>query len=442
MFDALLRWFYLLHLAFPVLLLADRAVLWSRGFRTSAHVAVLALAALWLAAGAAFYWHSRRRPERLARLSNALLTFWTVVLVVAICEAAAQIYVSPRIVLRKEYLYPPGASYTYRIDPSIAPGLEGAGRFTINELGLRGPGIETSLGDRVIAVGGSTTQCLYLDDSEAWPGVLMQELKARGRSAWVAAAAVAGHTTVHHLRFLQTLPSLREIDLLIFLAGINDLVTTMNHEGGATEDALQEATDRFFEGRWLRGHTLRSSGLLDRLMLYQLARIAFEPPDPTLHIDAAGRFYMGRRDERGRSPMVPMPRLDTGLAEYRRRIAAIGEECRKRKSRCLFLTQPTIWRDDLPQELQRMVWFGGVGEGSGRKGFTTIADLERAMARYNAALLEVCRQQGLECFDLAPAIPKDVSAFFDDCHFNENGARLVGKVLADYLSARPPFQLR
>jgi lysophospholipase L1-like esterase len=65
--------------------------------------------------------------------------------------------------------------------------------------------------------------------------------------------------------------------------------------------------------------------------------------------------------------------------------------------------------------------------------------MAKAMEMYNRTLLDFCRQSGLECYDLASHIPKDTSAFFDEVHFNEAGARLVAQNLKQYLLSRPPF---
>ena len=61
------------------------------------------------------------------------------------------------------------------------------------------------------------------------------------------------------------------------------------------------------------------------------------------------------------------------------------------------------------------------------------------MDLFNHTLLDVCRQSGLECFDIASHIPKDTPAFWDSEHFNEAGARLMGQTLQQYLLSKPPF---
>ncbi len=61
------------------------------------------------------------------------------------------------------------------------------------------------------------------------------------------------------------------------------------------------------------------------------------------------------------------------------------------------------------------------------------------MDAYNRELLDLCEQDNLECLDLAPSVPKDVSSFYDDVHFNEGGALAVADLIVDYLMSTAPF---
>jgi hypothetical protein len=61
------------------------------------------------------------------------------------------------------------------------------------------------------------------------------------------------------------------------------------------------------------------------------------------------------------------------------------------------------------------------------------------MDLYNGALLNLCRQYKLECYDLASFVPKDTSVFYDDAHFNESGARIIAQLISNYLLSTPPF---
>ena len=80
-----------------------------------------------------------------------------------------------------------------------------------------------------------------------------------------------------------------------------------------------------------------------------------------------------------------------------------------------------------------------MGSRHHRTGYVTVSDLATAMDYFNRTLLTACREESLECYDLAAAMPKDLSVLYDDCHLNEAGARRVAELLTEYLAGRPPF---
>jgi hypothetical protein len=78
------------------------------------------------------------------------------------------------------------------------------------------------------------------------------------------------------------------------------------------------------------------------------------------------------------------------------------------------------------------------GDRAHYDGYLGVEDLIEVMLRYNLTLLERCRQEHLECYDLAIAMPKSRRTFFDDEHFTEEGARLVAEFLAKRLGQTIP----
>ena len=92
-------------------------------------------------------------------------------------------------------------------------------------------------------------------------------------------------------------------------------------------------------------------------------------------------------------------------------------------------------------ELRALLWFGWKDREpwEGATEYYSVTALATGMAAYNRTLLETCAAENVECIDLAAALPQDASAFYDDCHFNEHGARLAADVVAEHLSLAPPF---
>src|SRR5215212_4764730 len=119
------------------------------------------------------------------------------------------------------YVWEPGTRQIFRPMPAIMPGVEGESRFYINEHGLRGDAFSPDQDYRILAVGGSTTECLYLDEAEAWPHLLQELLNAKpGPRAWVGNVGKSGQMTRNHVVQVEKLTrQYPGIDAVLLLAG-------------------------------------------------------------------------------------------------------------------------------------------------------------------------------------------------------------------------------
>jgi lysophospholipase L1-like esterase len=452
---------YFLHLVLPALLLADVLIAWRKGAiglqLRSPDAVVAGFSVLWLVAGTALWLAFRNQQGFRSRIAKVLIVVYTIYGGLLLMEAGLS-FLCPEAAAG---LQPPGAKLVFTIYPDHFPGLHGTRTWSINALGIRGPmPPKAGAAYRILTVGGSTTACTMLGDAEEWPHLLMEDLNngRQDRPVWVGNAGLNGTNAVDHLALMQSLPGLIPSDLTIFMVGINDLATTLAYQGGPTQSVLERSAG-------LRKDLPPGAMEKSQLPIYQHLRITLlvrsaaknlaaklvhsgrqnvtsrrEAERPNAGIAVLGGREIEGSERRAAAPVAPLPDLQTGLKEYRSRIVALGNRCRSLGLRCLFLTQPYLYRADLSASDQRLLWFGWVGFWEHPKGFVSAADMARAMDAYNQALLDACRQNGLECYDLARNIPKDTSAFFDDVHFNEGGARLVAQSLAQYLLSKPPFR--
>ncbi len=283
--------------------------------------------------------------------------------------------------------------------PAILPGINGASRYTTNSEGLRGSELPNDPGVvRILCIGGSTTECLYLDDQETWPHLLMESLNA-GQSAptyWCGSAGISGFTTQEHLRLVHNCGFLSRFDCVVFLVGINDFML-----------ALQKAELRPL---W------RRSNVLSLVSLYTYGT-EFE--------NTSGRNYVYRREERRRAGLAdcvaPLGRV---LESYASRIRAIATCCRETQVLPVFITQPVLWQDGLVEPVASRLWFGRMCDGR----YLSCAELRRGMDLFNRALLDVCEELGVQCIDTS-SISGNEAFFYDDCHFSEAGAREFAKLV-------------
>ncbi len=101
-------------------------------------------------------------------------------------------------------------------------------RFSTNSLGIRGPEFSDADSYRILCVGASATECLYLDDGKTWPAVLMLILGDGDPRIWVGNVGCSGTTAPQHALLLEQLPEAKMVDCWVVLCGINDLGQQLN----------------------------------------------------------------------------------------------------------------------------------------------------------------------------------------------------------------------
>ncbi len=372
------------------------------------------------------------------KIYNWLLAAATLVLTLCVAEMTLQ-WLSPRTY----HVWPPGLQSRFEPTSDIMPGVTGLSRFTINEMGVRGRSLAADDRLRILAIGGSTTECLYLDDHETWPWLLQEILNAGASRAktWVGNAGRSGHNTRNHvLQAEKLLEQYPNIDVLLMMSGVNDLALRLQRDSGFLP--LE------YESRHYRQKLFRRSfaaippmveelALHRRLALWQWVRVVKKRTEQRHDLanveTATGRTYIDRRRERANASEIraKLPDLSAGLDEYERNVRAIVDHAARLNVRVVLMTQPAMWRSGLPPELASLLWFGNAGEPlhNARNTYYSIDALAEGMAIYNARLLEICTATPATCIDVAAALPGDTSIFYDDVHFNESGARQVAELV-------------
>ena len=119
-------------------------------------------------------------------------------------------------------VWPPHLNIVFRPDPDILPGVQGDARFVINSSGIRGDELADDQNYRILAIGGSTTECAYLDQGETWPYLLQNRLaRVMGQKVWVGNVGKSGMNTRDHILHTKyLLPQFPKIDAVLLLVGV------------------------------------------------------------------------------------------------------------------------------------------------------------------------------------------------------------------------------
>ena len=295
-----------------------------------------------------------------------------------------------------------------------------------NSLGLRGdePPANWNQSYTIVTIGGSTTQCFFLDDHKTWPYLLGQDLKDKYENVWVGNGGLDGQTTRAHIIFMEEVISRLRPKAVALLVGANDLGLSLREDRRLRGNGFDAGKPiwyiRFF-GR---------SRLFQILYLWKQALF-----DDVKVVNKSGD---------GDQTFKPLPRgaeqlpadlrtLLPTLNEYRQNIERIIQLGRSYNVRVVFLTQPLLYEDT-------EYWKGIEGNFywiNQTKGRLSAATYWKLLDIYNKTLLETCAKEKVECFDLASAIPHDRNYFYDNGHFKKRGATLVAEQVAAFLKQSP-----
>lgn len=347
------------------------------------------------------------------------------------------------------WIWPAGVHRTFHPDPTIFPGITGTSEVRISSAGVRGDEFSDQQDIRILAIGGSTTICVYLDQTEAWPSVLQTRLNGGNSrvNVWVGNLGMSGFSTRHHiLQMKYQLAQFPKIDIIIMMVGANDFGLRLLRDVQYDPEYLQrDGAEQVQMRRTFCFYPIHKGELLSLKntvwwRLVHSARIALFSEKVQ---DATGKRLQLMRERRSKAKILVerLPDLQSALKEYERNLRTIIDLGRRNSIRMIFLTQPSIWRPDLTAREKGLLWGGGIGHFEERQvdRYYSVSAMIRGLGLYNGTLREVCRSEGVECIDLASMLPKDTTVFYDDYHFNESGARLVAEIIAKYLNNHAPL---
>jgi lysophospholipase L1-like esterase len=331
---------------------------------------------------------------------------------------------------------PPNQDYKIRIVGDVTPGFSGISRITTDDHGFRvtRPVDYKNKGDvyRIFAIGASTTAQMLLSNEKTWTTLLEKDLeKAWGRKVEIINAGVNGLRAEQHFitfeNILQYSP-----DAVIFLMGINDWSKHIRDHFLSEEAAPKQSGST-------SGGADKSPGLSARIVILAnsfdirkslvwlgltgLRNRLFD----VVHVDD-GSYYSSQNNSLARKDVREFSTA-TVSANYQGWVERIINKCAETRTRCVFVNQPNAYSPDISEDLRKRLWMTPAGESYTLK----LPDLQRLAKVYNTWLISTAAQQGMQVCDIASAVPPSLDYIYDDCHFNEGGARLVANLIASCL---------
>lgn len=321
---------------------------------------------------------------------------------------------------------------TYRVDHRYLPFLGWIGvpntnlpTLKTNELGFRDRPVEPRKPNelRILLLGGSTVWGLGASSTEATVAGVLERLLNDGTaksSHRVMSGAFTGWSSRQERVALLELFVIFMPDLVIALTGYNDLMTMV--AGGAGEFLQRPESVELgnaVEANLRPMSTFRAikkvGGTLGiwRLVVYLRERATVWAPSGRL---AAYERAVAERE------MARIADLYTGLAEFLDR----------RGSRLMVVLQPELYTTGKPLTVEEME--------VRQRYFSRIKDIAPVFRRYRADLLRALldsRMRGFSVTDLQTVFDGHTRpVFIDDCHFNDEGYRIIAEGLKAGIEVR------
>jgi hypothetical protein len=360
-----------------------------------------------------------KKRKGIRRLAYAVYLF---VLVLVLLEIGLRIYNPFHFRLKGDKILLP-VNQREIITNRINPKLDSLIVNTRNSLGFRGPeppgGWESRL--TVIAIGGSTTECHFLNDDKTWPFLLGEMLADSFPGCWLNNAGLDGHSTYGHIILLNDYVKKLRPSVVLFLTGINDVETAgpLFHDKLSTQNAYSD----------FRHFIVNNSEVLSLALNIARGWRAQRFNNTTssmLVLDSNRRLVLPDTVMQQR-----LARQAPYLAGYRQRLAGLADTCLSRHILPVFITQPNLF-------------------GIGRDPVTGV-DLEaypadstdtaingkliwEMLEEYNDVVRGLGSEKGVPVIDLARLMPKNSLYFYDMSHFTNAGAEKVAVLLAAELS--------
>ncbi len=332
------------------------------------------------------------------------------------------------------YVWQPNLRHTFTPDSTIIKGISGPQQFTINRDGMRG-NLFSANTRNYLCIGGSTTECLYLDDQKTWWAILQQILRQQGKAITIASIGKSGTTSrenyMHLKCFAGQLPQLNGV---IIMVGLNDLYRRLNRDTlfennfrftEAIEDSMRQTIFLNSES----AHGWRSLALvkLFKNALQQNKGVKWQLQDDN------GQYIKALRQQRCRAPLIDsLPPMQNALDEFERNLDSMIAFSARQNIKLIFVTQSALYHPAMDSFELNLLWMGGKNDFQNNPSATYYSPsaLAQGIALYNNKLKEVCKRRSIQLIDLDADLPRSTAVFYDDCHFNERGAQKVAEIIA------------
>jgi lysophospholipase L1-like esterase len=362
---------------------------------------------------------------------NLLVIFLSLIFALGIVEAVLRIYnpLGFRIKGNKILLPINKDEVIYYHSPKLAKMV----KIHRNSLGFKGEEPPPDFADRltILAVGGSTTEGVGLNDDKTWPLILESKLKGNFGKLWLNNAGLSGHSTFGHLVLMHDYVLKIKPKVVLFLIGLNDLGIEgfNNFDNRMFMGITFRSLDGFLAG--LANHSEVAAALLN-LKRYYFPKIVPQVGKEEVDFKTLSTLEISPQDKAATIKLF----RKRYLGPYERRLNKLLEMALTHGIVPILLTQPVLYGAQVDPVTG--VDFSKVQVPGDMNGELAWEVLEL----YNDITRKVGKEKGVLVIDLAVEFPKDSRYYFDLTHYtnagSEKAASIIYQELQPYLARKFP----
>lgn len=280
----------------------------------------------------------------------------------------------------------------------------------------------------VVFLGGSTVACIYVDEDQRYPYLAGQLLEQKtGKKITSINSGVGGNNSLHSIDILLNKIIPMKPDVVVMMHNINDLVALIYDKTYWGKNPTRQPIVNFYFYKNLKGFKALSTLARDMYIpnLHAATRI--------LSHKIFGKQVKDQDDEfayiRGKKLLIDEAAITD---EFKMNLQTFINICRARRITPILMTQFNRYKANPDPKV--MAAMQGFQSDSG----IPVGEFMALYAKFNEAIREVGKQNGVQVIDLANVIPQDSKYIYDVVHLNTKGSQLAAQVISDRLKPLVP----
>ncbi len=286
---------------------------------------------------------------------------------------------------------------------------------TKNSLGFRGGEPPKNFNDWVtfVAVGGSTTECYYLNDGKDWVSLLGNKLSKKHENTWINNAGLDGHSTFGHDILLKDYLQGIKPNYIIYLVGCNDV--GRGDLNVYEKDVIRGNSNNSFS-KWIKTNSELIGLTVNLIRAYKADNMDLLHKEVILGNLKHSDF---KSEELKKQLQIHQPMISS----FHDRMSKLVEDTKQKGITPVLVTQPTLVGEGIDPVTKVNLETINLPSQYGGKLYWSILE------KYNDETRLIAKKHDLLLVDLAKRMPKNSRFYYDYMHYTNEGAEKVSEII-------------